>query len=339
VGLTGPIGLTGPVSFAEGSVVGLTGPIGLTGPVSLAEGSVVGLTGPVSLVEGSVVGLTGPIGLTGPVSLAEGSVVGLTGPIGLTGPVESRCYGSSDGTMWHHLKTNSTGVLSTNATLETANGTLTSTLNDEINALDVQVQNVITSNLRTSVNGLLSSTLVAGPTGYNALDVSVKQIGDVSSVLKTATNGTLTSTLSGTGNSINSLDVNVQNTAITTKFQPSNASTVCTTELCNCSGPSDSKVLGGGVTVSTAGYLYSSALLTITNFSMSGYANAQIYIQSGDGTNWFNESSYGIGANGTYKITVYSTVVFPYLRLYLDCSSITSPNISQFNVTGIIYQK
>ena len=292
--------------------------------------------------EGALfVNVENDIGVTGSISLVEGSVVGLTGPIGLTGPVESRCYGSSDGTTWHHLKTNSTGVLSTNTTLETANGTLTSTLNDEINALDVQVQNVITSNLRTSVNGLLSSTLVAGPTGYNALDVSVKQIGDVSSVLKTATNGTLTSTLSGTGNSINSLDVNVRNTSITAiqKSQPASIQTVLTNEICNCTGPADSRALT--TSYDTTGFLYVSVILNITNFSMSGNGNPTIYLQSSpDGVLWFNESSNSIYQNGAIKIQVYSVLTVPYVRLYLDCNSITPPNVIQFTIsTALLCQK
>lgn len=55
--------------------------------------------------------------------------------------LDTHCYGSSDGTTWHHLKTNPTGVLSTNAMVETNNGTLTSTVNGTINALDVQIKN------------------------------------------------------------------------------------------------------------------------------------------------------------------------------------------------------
>jgi hypothetical protein len=82
------------------------------------------------------------------------------------------CFGSSDGTTFHHLKTNTQGVLSTNAIIETDNGALTSTIDDDINALDVSVKNVVNTNLRTSVNGLLTSTNVG--TTVNALDVSIK---------------------------------------------------------------------------------------------------------------------------------------------------------------------
>ena len=115
VSLTGPIGLTGPVTIAPGSLVGITGPVGVTGSVSVSNFPIVqGVTGTVSLAPSTVVGITGPIqaslttgitgsvsvsnfpivqGVTGEVSLAPGTVVGITGPIqaslttGITGSV------------------------------------------------------------------------------------------------------------------------------------------------------------------------------------------------------------------------------------------------------------
>lgn len=254
--------------------------------------------------------------------------------------LDVHCYGSSDGTIFHHLKTNPSGVLSTNAIIESNNGALTSTVDDDINALDVSVKNIVGTDLRSNVNGYLTSTSLPGATGYNALDVVVKSIPDVNSNLKTVVGGDLTSTISGTGNSVHSLDVYLQNPSVVTKSQPTSSSLVVTNEYCYCSGPTDSKVLGGGLAVSTSGFLYASCLFTITGFSMSGWANPNIYIQSGDGTTWFNESSNSVSANGTFKITVYSTVVLPYLRLYLDCSSITTPNNVSFTISSAtIFQK
>lgn len=255
--------------------------------------------------------------------------------------LDVHCFGSSDGTTtFHHLKTNTQGVLSTNAIIETDNGALTSTVDDNVNALDVSVKNVVNANMRTSVNGLLTSTSVSGTEVYNALDVKCKGITDISGNvnLKTADNGQLTSTLSGSGNSIHALDVSVKN-AVVTKSQSTNTTLITTNEYCYCSSPTDSKVLGTGLTASTDGYLYANALITVTNFSQSGWNQPNIQLQSGDGTNWYNESSTSIYQNGTFKISVYNAVIFPYLRLYLDCSSFTSPNTASFNVSGSIFQK
>jgi len=53
-----------------------------------------------------------------------------------------RMYGSSDGTTWHHIKTNPNGVVSTNSILETDAGELTATVSSgNYNALDVSVKN------------------------------------------------------------------------------------------------------------------------------------------------------------------------------------------------------
>lgn len=253
--------------------------------------------------------------------------------------LDVHCFGSSDGSTFHHLKTNPNGVLSTNAIIETNNGTLTSTIDDDVNALDVSVKNVVNANMRTSVNGLLTSTSISGTEVYNALDVKCKGTTDISGNvnLKTNDNGLLTSTLSGTGNSIHALDVSVKN-AVVTKSQSTNTTLITTNEYCYCSSPTDSKVLGT-FTASTDGYLYANALITITNFSQSGWNQPNIQLQSGDGTNWYNESSTSIYQNGTFKISVYNAVIFPYLRLYLDCSSFTSPNTASFNVSGSIFQK
>lgn len=265
----------------------------------------------------------------------------VSGLVGVTGPVDSHLYGYHN-SAWQQVALASSGHLLVNSsTHDGAGNDITSTVDDEVRALDVAVKNVITSNLRTSVNGLLSSSYLAGPTGYNALDVSVKSIGDVNSVLKTATNGTLTSTLSGTGNSINSLDVNVQNTSITAiqKSQPASVQTILTNEICNCAGPTDSRALT--TSYDTTGFLYVSVILNITNFSMSGYGNPTLYLQSSpDGVLWFNESSNSIYQNGPVKIQVYSVLTVPYVRLYLDCNSITPPNIIQFTIsTALLCQK
>jgi hypothetical protein len=111
-------------------------------------------------------------------------------------------YASSNGSSWHHLSSDSNGQLNIHSkTQDGAGNDITSTTDDDVVALDVAVKNVVNTNLRTSVGGLLTSTSVGTK---NTLDVVAER-------LNTA-NGSLTSTLSGSGNSVNSLDVAVQNT-------------------------------------------------------------------------------------------------------------------------------
>jgi hypothetical protein len=73
--------------------------------------------------------------------------------------LDTHCYGSSDGTTFHHLKTNSTGVLSVNSTTQDDNGVgITSTLNGAKQSLDVNVSNTVATN-STVVNGANTLTV------------------------------------------------------------------------------------------------------------------------------------------------------------------------------------
>ena len=135
--------------------------------------------------------------------LLSNTVIVGTVPVSIADTVDTHLYAEHNST-WQSVKAAASGHLLVNSVLETdANGALTSTVNDDVNALDVQVQNIVSANLRTSVGGLLTST--SGGT-TNSLDVAIKAGSD----LKTST-GLLTSSVSGTGNSINSLDVAVKN--------------------------------------------------------------------------------------------------------------------------------
>lgn len=249
-----------------------------------------------------------------------------------SGALDVHCYGSSDGATFHHLKTNPQGVLSTNAMIETDNGALTSTLVSETetyNALDVKIKG------QTTVS--LSSAVEVKNVPTETLAIS----GTVNSKLQTLDNGNLTSTLSGTGNSIHALDVQVKNTSITAiqKSQPASVQTILTNEICNCTGPSDSRALT--IAYDTTGFLYASVILNITNYSVSGYGNPNLYLQSSpDGVFWFNESSNSVYQNGPIKIQAYSVLTVPYVRLYLDTSSFTPPNVVQFTIqTALLCQK
>jgi hypothetical protein len=122
--ISGPSGLTGNQTVSnDGSFFGptgsisvnvISGPSGLTGVQTVKnDGSFFGPTGSISVNV-----ISGPSGLTGNQTVSnDGSFFGPTGYI------DNHCYGSSDGTVWHHLKTNPNGVLQTNAIVQSAAGT------------------------------------------------------------------------------------------------------------------------------------------------------------------------------------------------------------------------
>jgi microcystin-dependent protein len=97
VGVSGPLGVTGPVHFyntltVEGdatfnSSVGVSGPLGVTGPVHFYDT----LTVEKAAIFNSSVGVSGPLGVTGPTNLYNTLTVGGTaifnGPVGISGPL------------------------------------------------------------------------------------------------------------------------------------------------------------------------------------------------------------------------------------------------------------
>jgi hypothetical protein len=77
--------------------------------------------------------------------------------------LDTHCYGSSDGTTFHHLKTTATGNLITESKTHDGNNTaITSTLNGAKQSLDVNVSNTVSTN-STVVNG--ANTLVVNSDG------------------------------------------------------------------------------------------------------------------------------------------------------------------------------
>lgn len=72
--------------------------------------------------------------------------------------LDTHCYGSSNGTDWHHLATDSNGQLNVHSKLQDGAGTdLTSTLNGAKQSLDVNVANI--GSLKVDISG---STIVDG---------------------------------------------------------------------------------------------------------------------------------------------------------------------------------
>lgn len=234
--------------------------------------------------------------------------------------LDVHCFGSSDGSTFHHLKTNPNGVLSTNAIIETNNGTLTSTIDDDVNALDVSVKNVVNANMRTSVNGLLTSTSVSGTEVYNALDVKCKGITDISGNvnLKTADNGQLTSTLSGSGNSIHALDVKVQNTTpIEIKVkQFGSYLNLCNNETVN-------PYSAGATVLDVEEWAYFTGYYTDIQGGFANWPETRRLQFSFDGTTWtnlFNVSISPSNVNGVNVASIYQQNIpaVKYMRFYND---------------------
>jgi hypothetical protein len=113
--------------------------------------------------------------------------------VGITSasPLDVHCFGSSDGIVFHHIKTNNNGVVSTNAIMETdANGALTSTENGTINSLDVHLQNTATTPANCLSYGKDADTNLAVPLKVDEdgilsvnIPTQVKVINDTSTEL------------------------------------------------------------------------------------------------------------------------------------------------------------
>jgi hypothetical protein len=225
---------------------------------------------------------------TQPVSIASTIDTSITNT-----SLDVHCFGSSDGTTFHHLKTTNQGVLITHS--ETRDGT----------------------------GNLITSTAVSGTETYRALDVACRGItsisGGVSATLETSANGPLTSTLSGTGNSINSLDVSITNTPtvsgiVKTQAQDSNNTQVAN----NVSVTGPSRV--GNADADTQGYLWVSAIFQFSSVTTGG----QIYLEvSHDGNIWARPSSASVFVMTSVVQTTGSIILstptpFRYVRLWAD---------------------
>jgi hypothetical protein len=120
------------VSIADGQKVIIDG-----GSVNILSLPSVEISG---LVEVSNIGFTNLSNIDFPMSYINSNVSGLSSCVSQSN-LNVRIFGSSDGTAWHHVKTNASGVVHTH--LETvASGALTATVaSGNYNALDVSVKN------------------------------------------------------------------------------------------------------------------------------------------------------------------------------------------------------
>lgn len=229
-------------------------------------------------------------------------------PITTATALDTHIYGSSDGTAWHHIKTNPNGVVATNAIME------------------------------TDANGALTSTVNVGTENYNALDVRCRGTtaisGGVSATLTTSDNGLLTSTLSGTGNSVHSLDVAVNNSV--------SVQNVSSTQLAVKSAQFGS--WGNIYNLATVNpYTPSSAIdvsawAYYTGYYEDSFVGSHSYPQalriqySFDNINWYNIFNTTIftssGAGGINYATIYKQDIpgINYLRFYNDTADIL-PNV------------
>ena len=151
--IDGTVSVSGVVDIS-GSSVSVSGVVDVSG-------SSVSVSGFVGLIENTVVGLAdgssvsvsnfpasqtidGTVSVSGVVDVSGSSVsvsnFPATQPI--SGIVSANCYGSSDGTTFHHLKTNINGVLQTNSFTHSGTGQNISSSNyGTIDALDVSIAN------------------------------------------------------------------------------------------------------------------------------------------------------------------------------------------------------
>ena len=332
--------LNGKITKCDTDNVGIVGTVPVSGtfyqetqPVSIAEtvavsGTFWQETQPVSIdgtvpVSGTFYQETQPVSISGTVPISSGE------------PLDCHVYGSSDGTAWHHIKTNNNGVVSTNAIMETDAGALTSTVNDDINALDVQVQNTVATNVRTNLGGFLTSTLVGTK---NTLDVVAER-------LNTA-NGSLTSTLSGTGNSINSLDVAVKNSVsvqnvASTQLDVKNSDNTAIITTSRNSHPvqvaTSAAVMGpqrvGNSNADTQGYTYLAAIMRAASVTSGG----TIYLEvSHDENIWVRPSMSSAFLMSSVvqtdaSIILSTPIPFRYARLFAD-SGLAIPSINAWIV-------
>jgi hypothetical protein len=153
--IDGTISISGVVDVSGSSV-------SVSGTVGLAEGAQVNLVNStVGLIENTVVGLAegasvsvsnfpasqtidGTISVSGVVDVSGSSVSVSNFPASQTvsGTISANCYGSSDGTIFHHLKTTVGGELVTHSQTRDGSGaSITSTTSGTIRALDVCVSN------------------------------------------------------------------------------------------------------------------------------------------------------------------------------------------------------
>jgi hypothetical protein len=118
--------------------------------------------------------------------------------------IDSHCYGSNNGTTWHHLKTNANGILSTHSLTQDAEGNdITSTLVDSKRGLDVNL-----------IGGNISSVNIKDSSGN-----SLSAVSDTIPQLKTTL---YDSSGSECGTSSKPLTVGLATTANTIKIDPSN---------------------------------------------------------------------------------------------------------------------
>ena len=120
------------------------------------------------------------------VELQSGSTVGVTGNVAITtaSALDVHCFGSSDGTTFHHIKTNPNGVVATNAIIETDEGALTSTSvtgTETYNALHVltkgttAVSGIVKTQAQDSNNTQVASNVsVTGPSRVGNADADTE---------------------------------------------------------------------------------------------------------------------------------------------------------------------
>ena len=271
-----------------------TQPVSIAGTVPVS-GTFYQETQPVSIagtvpVSGTFYQETQPVSIAGTVPISSGS------------PLDVHCFGSSDGVVFHHLKTNTNGVLATNAIMETdAHGAITSenvSGTENYNALHTWIKNPV---INVNARGYAASESTFVP-------IAVDEDGKVATTLSGAVN---VQNSTGQQLAIKSQQFgswgNIYNLVTVNPYSPSSA-----------------------IDVSTWAYFVAYYEDSFVGSHM--YPQALRIQYSFDNINWYNIFNTTIypssGSGGINTATVYKVDIpgINWLRFYNDTSDIL-PNV------------
>jgi hypothetical protein len=225
----------------------------------------------------------------------------------LNSSIDSHCYGSSDGTNWHHLKTTATGNLITES--KTHDGS----------------NNPISSTVKETIRGLNTASDIYGYFGTNRIAVAVDSSGRVL---------TKSNVASGTGSEITSTDTTatIQSLDTASSLYTTNGST--RSALSSTAGS-----LNTNITNQISGFALESTLTT-TNGKLdtgNGYLNT-INNATGDFTtttafgNFISNETLTGGSDSTTETFTRGSYKRNVIAIYRDGSTANTDSISFYTV-------
>jgi hypothetical protein len=221
--------------------------------------------------------------------------------------IDTHCYGSSNGTNWHHLKTTGTGNLITESkTHDGSNVPISSTLNSGKQSLDVNVSNTV------PVSGTFFQTVQpvslkdGSDNSLTSTDTTATQRSlDTASCLYT-TDATTRSALTSTAiSSIRALDVHIGNSSVPVTFSNTTIAISGTASVSDTTSQgylnTINNAIGDRSSTFSLGTLINNGSLTATSFSTEQTFTKGLY---GRNTLIFYRDS---NISNTGSISVYSS--------------------------------